>query len=58
VVAQQHSPCRQQVGRTLIGENGLVLLAGVEFVEWYQIHQTHGFYVFDVIPFAPFQPLL
>jgi hypothetical protein len=42
----------QEVGGTLIGEGRLVVMAGVELVEWYQI-QTHGFHVFDAIPFAP-----
>jgi hypothetical protein len=45
----------QGVGGTLIGEDGLVVMAGAELVEWYQ---THGFYAFDAILFAPFQPLL
>ena len=31
----------QEVGGTLIGEDGLVVMAGAESVEWYQIHQTH-----------------
>jgi hypothetical protein len=48
----------QEVGGTLIGENGFVVMAGVELVEWYQIQQTHSFQVIDAIPFAPFQPLL
>jgi hypothetical protein len=48
----------QEVGGTLIGENGLVLMAGAASVEWYQIHHTLGFYVFDAIPFAPFGALL
>ena len=48
----------QEVGGTLIGENGLVVMAGAELVEWYQIHQTHSFHVFDAIPFPPFQTLL
>ena len=50
----------QEVGGTLTGEDGLVLMAGVESVEWYQIHHTHGFHgfhVFAAIPFTPFQPL-
>ena len=46
------------VGGTLIGEDGLVVMAGVELVEWYQIHQPHGLQVYDAIPFAAFQPLL
>jgi hypothetical protein len=45
----------QQVGVSLIGENGLVLMTGVE---WYQIHQTHGFQVFDAVPFVLFCTLL
>lgn len=45
----------QEVGGTLIGENGLVLKAGAESVEYYH---THGFQVFDAIPFAPFRTLL
>ena len=40
----------QEVGGTLIGEDGLVVMAGAELVEWYQ---THVFYV----PFTPFQLL-
>ena len=32
----------QGVGGTLIGEDGLVVMAGAEAVEWYQILQTHG----------------
>ena len=27
-----------EVGGTLIGENGLMLMTGAELVEWYQIH--------------------
>jgi hypothetical protein len=27
----------QEDGGTLIGEDGLVVMAGVEFVEWYEI---------------------
>ena len=38
-------------GGTLIVEDGLVVITGAEWVEWYQ---THGFQVFDAIPFAPF----
>ena len=45
----------QEVGGTLIGEDGLVVMAGAKWVEWYQ---TRGFYVFDAIPFALFQTLL
>jgi hypothetical protein len=45
----------QEVGGTLIGEDGLMVMAGAESVEWYQIH---GFQVFDAVPFAPVQPLL
>jgi hypothetical protein len=48
----------QEDGGTLIGEDGLVLMAGAESVEWYQLHQTHGFHMFDTIPFALFRPLL
>ena len=47
----------QEVGGTLIVENGLVLITGAELVEWYQIHQTHGFHVYDAFPFAPFQTI-
>jgi hypothetical protein len=32
-----------EVGGTLIGEDGLVLIAGAELVEWYQMHPTQGF---------------
>ena len=39
----------REVGGTLIGENGLVVMAGAEWVEWYQIH---GFHVFDAVPFT------
>ena len=39
----------QEVGGTLIGEDGLVVMAGAELVEWYQIHAN---------PFAPFKSLL
>jgi hypothetical protein len=56
------STCRtQEVGGTLIWENGLVVMTGEESEEWYQIHQTHGFHgyqVFDDIPFALFWTLL
>ena len=45
----------EEVGGTLIGDNGLVVTAEAESLEWYQTHQTH---VFDAIPFAPFQLLL
>ena len=48
----------QEVGGTLIGEDGLVVMTGAESVEWYQMHQTSGFYEFDAIPFAPFRILL
>jgi hypothetical protein len=51
-----HTP--QEVGGTLIGEDGLVVMAGAESVEWYQLHQTCSFPVFDSIPFALFQTLL
>ena len=40
----------QEIGGTLIGEDRLVVMAGIE---WYQIHQTHGFHVFDAILFIP-----
>jgi hypothetical protein len=36
----------QEVGGTLIGEDGLMVMAGEELVEWYQIHQTHGFSIY------------
>ena len=45
----------QEVGGTLIGEDGLMVMAGAESVECYP---THSFYVFDAIPIVPFQPLL
>ena len=48
----------KEAGGTLIGEDGLMVMAGAESVEWYQIYQTHGFHVFDAIPFTPVQPLL
>ena len=34
----------QEVGGTVIGEDGLVVMAGAELVEWSQIHQTHAFH--------------
>jgi hypothetical protein len=40
----------QEVGGTLIGEDGLVVMAEAEWVEWYQ---THVLNVFDAIPFQP-----
>ena len=45
----------QEVGGTLIGKDGIVVMAGVELMEE---HKTHSFNVFDAIPFYPFQPLL
>jgi hypothetical protein len=53
----KHVSCtgQQELGGTLIGENGLVVLTEAESVEW---DQTNGFHVFDAIPFAPFRPLL
>lgn len=45
----------EEVGGTLFGDIGLLVMAEAESLEWYQIHQTH---VFDSIPFAPFQLLL
>lgn len=45
----------QEVGGTLIGEDGIVVMAGAEKMEG---HQTHGLNVFDSIPFTPFQPLI
>jgi hypothetical protein len=47
----------QEVGGTLIGEVGLVVMAEVESVKLYQIHQTYGFHVL-AIPFTPFRLLL
>jgi hypothetical protein len=37
----------QEVGGTLIWEDGLVIMAGAELVERYQIH---GFHEFDAVP--------
>ena len=48
----------QEVGRTLIGDDGLMVMARAEQVECYQIPQTDDFHVFDAIPFAPFELLL
>ncbi|CDQ71214.1 unnamed protein product [Oncorhynchus mykiss] len=48
----------QEVGGTLIGEDGLVVMAGAESVECFQIYQTLGFYVVNAIPFTPLQPFL
>ena len=39
----------QEVGGTLIGVDGLVLMAGAELVEWYQLHQTHGLMPFHLL---------
>jgi hypothetical protein len=39
----------QEVGGTIIGEDGLVVMAGAESVEWYQTHQTHGLMPFHVL---------
>ena len=36
----------QEVGDTLIGKDGLMVMAGLKR------HKTHGFHVFDVIPFT------
>ena len=49
-------PIPQKVGGTVIVENGLGVMTGVESVEWYQIPQTYGFQVFAAVPFAPFRP--
>jgi hypothetical protein len=35
----------QEVGGTLIGEDRLMVMAGMEYVDWYQIQPTHGFHV-------------
>ena len=48
----------QEVGGTLIGEDGLMVMTGGELVECFQIEQIHGFHLFNAIPFTPFQPLL
>jgi hypothetical protein len=48
----------QEVGGTLTGEDGLVVMAGAEYVERYRMHQTLGFHVFNAIPLVPFQTLL
>ena len=39
----------QEVGGTLIGEDGLIVMAGMESMEWYRTHKTSGFHVFDTI---------
>ena len=44
----------QEVGNTLIGEDGLVVMIGAESNTWF----PYGFHVFDAIRFAPFGPLL
>jgi hypothetical protein len=44
----------QDVGGTLIGEDGLAVMAGAESEEWFQTHQIW----FDAVPFALFQTLL
>ena len=54
IISNQTFCASQEVGGTWIGEEGLVIMAGEEKVEWYQIHQTHGLLLFDVIPIAPF----
>ena len=56
--SRTHAYTPQDVGGTLIGEKGLLVMTGAQSEEWYQIHQTRGFQVFDAIPFAPFQTLL
>ena len=43
--SEDHTPVRsklQEVGGTLIGEDGLVAMVGAESMQWYQVHQTHG----------------
>ena len=42
----------QEVGGTVV-EDGFVVLAGAEWVEWYQMHHTHGFHVPGVIMSHP-----
>ena len=44
----------KSTGGSLI-EDGLLVMDGTEFMDWYP---THGFLVFDAIPFNPFQLLL
>jgi hypothetical protein len=41
----------QAAGGSFIGENGLVVMAGAESMEWYPTHQTCDFHVFGGIPF-------
>ena len=48
----------QEVGGNLIGEDGLIVMAGAEWCQIHQTHGFHGFHVFDAIPFVPFQTLL
>ena len=36
----------------------LIVMSGMESMEWHQSHQRHGFYVFVTIPLTPFQPYL
>jgi hypothetical protein len=55
----------QEVGATLIGEDGLAVMAGAESVEWYHIYQTHGLMPFHSLrsshyyePSSPQQPPL
>ena len=37
---------------------GLIIMVGMESMEWNQPHGNHVFYVFETIPLTPFQPLL
>ena len=40
----------QAAAGTLIREDWLIVMAGMEQMEYYQTHQTPGFHVFDTIP--------
>ena len=44
----------QEVGATFIVEDGLVVMAGVEFVEWYQTHGLRSSHYYE--PSFPQQP--
>ena len=40
----------QEVGGTLIGEDGVVVMVGPEWVAWYQIYQNQGFHSIHAVP--------
>jgi hypothetical protein len=48
----------QAAAGTLIGGDRLIVIAGMEQMEYYRTHQTPGFHVFDTIPLTQFNTLL